>query len=88
MYHPFIGTVVQIDKIRFPVFCQGIVVNGENGYLCKVNNLPEFEYALRVLFSSSGKLIGMKLASLERAKLFELKTVVRQYERVFGEIVP
>lgn len=63
-----------------------VVTPYQNGYLCPVNDLDDFEQALRILLTLEDKLLNMKQASLQKAAAFNLIHIVKQYEKIFYEI--
>jgi glycosyltransferase involved in cell wall biosynthesis len=64
-----------------------LVQNGENGFLCPVNDAEGFENALRRLLTSGDLLTAMKKKSRAEAQRLDLQTIVTRYEKLFESAV-
>lgn len=62
-----------------------LVDQDRNGCLVEVEDEPGFASALRGLISDRDRLMKFRLASLEKAKDFEIGKIVDQYEGMMGE---
>jgi L-malate glycosyltransferase len=60
-----------------------LVDNNKNGYLIQREDKAKFSTSLQDLLSDSTRLLSFRNASLEKAKCFEIKQVVEEYENVF-----
>ncbi len=63
-----------------------LVQNGENGYLCPVENEAAFADALRSLLTAPQRLRAFRHASRIRAQRFDLEHIVSAYERLLLEV--
>ena len=64
-----------------------LVIDGQNGFLCPVNDFNSFEQALRSMLLSKKKLIHMKMTSREMAEKFDLVKIADKYESIFVEVI-
>ena len=63
-----------------------IVRDGENGFLCRVNESDAFESALRTMLTSDDLLRRMKSRSRQLAHKFDLQAIVTRYEGLFEAV--
>jgi glycosyltransferase involved in cell wall biosynthesis len=63
-----------------------LVDNNKNGYLIRLEDVSEFSTSLSGLLSNSNRLLSFRNASLEKAKHFEIKQVVKEYEKLFHNL--
>jgi glycosyltransferase involved in cell wall biosynthesis len=59
-----------------------VVVDGQNGILCDLNDAASFATAIASLIEDRGKLHAMQIASSERASQFGTAQMVDAYEKV------
>lgn len=64
-----------------------VVIDGQNGSLCSVNDFNEFEQALRSMLLSKKKLRHMKMSSREMAEKFDLVKIAKKYESIFKKVI-
>jgi glycosyltransferase involved in cell wall biosynthesis len=64
-----------------------LVDNNKNGYLIRQEDASEFSTSLLGLLSDSNRLLSFRNASLEKAKYFEINQVVKEYEKLFHNLV-
>jgi glycosyltransferase involved in cell wall biosynthesis len=64
-----------------------LVDQDQNGYLIDPDDEELFVHKMAELLTSAEKLRDCKVASLRKAKQFDLKHIVAQYEILFRQIV-
>jgi glycosyltransferase involved in cell wall biosynthesis len=64
-----------------------LVDNGINGELIDLNQPEGYERALRELLSNSEQLLRARQASNQKAQAFDLRIIVRAYEKLFSAVV-
>ncbi|MBL8062022.1 MAG: glycosyltransferase family 4 protein [Anaerolineales bacterium] len=64
-----------------------LVEPGKNGYLIEVRDEAAFSSTLRELISNREHLLKFRLASLEKAKNFDIEKIVDQYEEIMHRAV-
>jgi glycosyltransferase involved in cell wall biosynthesis len=88
---PVVGVQALAKGLAFVVSKIGgfmdIVADGENGYLVDFSHSSNFSKAIKELLSDGGRLKQYREASLEKAPQFDIVQVVKQYERIFSEIL-
>lgn len=65
----------------------GLVKNGENGFLCPVNDPDAFIAALRTMLGSDDLLEKMKHESRQLACSFDIENASARYEEIFDKVV-
>jgi glycosyltransferase involved in cell wall biosynthesis len=60
-----------------------LVDDDKNGYLIQEMDAAKFSTVLAGLLSDSKRLLAFRAASLEKAGLFELEQIVKEYENIF-----
>jgi len=60
-----------------------LVDDDKNGYLIPETDITTFSSSLAGLLSDSQRLLSFRTASLEKARLFELEQIVKEYENIF-----
>jgi glycosyltransferase involved in cell wall biosynthesis len=60
-----------------------LVDDDTNGYLIREVDVARFSSSLAGLLSDSERLLAFRLASLEKARSFELEQIVKEYENIF-----
>lgn len=60
-----------------------LVDDDKNGYLIQEMDVVKFSSSLAGLLSDSQRLLSFRTASLEKARLFELEQIVKEYENIF-----
>jgi glycosyltransferase involved in cell wall biosynthesis len=63
-----------------------LVDDDSNGYLVQESESAKFSSLLSSLLSDPQRLLSFRTASLEKAKLFELEQIVKEYERIFLKV--
>ncbi|RPI96586.1 MAG: glycosyltransferase family 1 protein [Chloroflexi bacterium] len=63
-----------------------LVDEESNGYLVRDNESAKFSSRLSSLLSDPQRLLSFRTASLEKARLFELEQIVKEYERIFLKV--
>lgn len=64
-----------------------LVDEDKNGYLVESGNKEGFKSKLQELLTSPSRLLSLRQASLEKAKLFEIAHVAKQYEEIFEKVL-
>jgi glycosyltransferase involved in cell wall biosynthesis len=64
-----------------------IVNPGKNGYLIPSQNPEGFSEALEMLLSNPELLKAFRISSREKAKCFELKSIVSEYETLMSQVI-
>jgi glycosyltransferase involved in cell wall biosynthesis len=60
-----------------------LVDDDKNGYLIQEMDAANFSRSLASLLSDSQRLLAFRIASLEKARSFELEQIVKEYENIF-----
>ncbi|HET9913018.1 MAG TPA: glycosyltransferase family 4 protein [Anaerolineales bacterium] len=60
-----------------------LVDDDKNGYLIQEMDATTFSHSLASLLSDSQRLLAFRIASLEKARSFELDQIVKEYENIF-----
>jgi len=60
-----------------------LVEDGKNGYLVQEAEASKFSTLLSGLLADSHRLLSFRIASLEKARSFELEQIVKEYENIF-----
>ena len=63
-----------------------VLEDGTNGYVAAVDNPAAFAEKIRRLLHSDQKLLSMMRASLQKARMFDLRAIVAQYETVLQRV--
>ena len=61
-----------------------VVLDGENGYVIKQNNITEFRDKLHELMENENLRYKMALKSIENSKGYQVSNIVDQWERLWG----